>query len=217
MTRKTIDIHIDKKSFKKGQLAILRNFDLSIQQGELVALVGKSGVGKTSLLNILGLLDKRFDGKYSLFDEDTNQLSDSKMAEIRNEQIGFVLQESSLIDALTLKENITLPYVYAKNKQIDEQRLEGIGDKLAIRDLFDKYPKECSGGQKSRAAFARAIIMEPKLLLADEPTASLDQENKENLFDLMKMMNQESQTTVITVTHDLEFAEKHDRLITLKL
>lgn len=217
MTRKTIDIHIDKKSFKKGQLAILRNFDLSIQQGELVALVGKSGVGKTSLLNILGLLDKRFDGKYSLFDEDTNQLSDSKMAEIRNEQIGFVLQESSLIDALTLKENITLPYVYAKNKQIDEQRLEGIGDKLAIRDLFDKYPKECSGEQKSRAAFARAIIMEPKLLLADEPTASLDQENKENLFDLMKMMNQESQTTVITVTHDLEFAEKHDRLITLKL
>lgn len=216
MKNHLIDIHIQQKSFKKGQLSILHNLNLSIEQGEFVAIVGKSGVGKTSLLNILGLLDDQFAGDYTLFDKDTRKLTNIEKAEIRNEQIGFVLQESSLIDSLTLRENITLPYVYSKHKQVDEKRLKEIGEQLEIVDLFDKHPKECSGGQKSRAAFARAIIMDPKLLLADEPTASLDQENKENLFDLMKMMNQYGQTTIVTVTHDRELAEKHDRIITLK-
>ena len=181
--------------------------------------MGESGAGKSSLLNIIGLIDRNYDGEYMLFGTPTNHLDTSKLAQWRNKRIGFVLQESALINSLTIEDNIKLPFLYAgaeKRSQKAKEDFENIVDAIEIRPILKKKPLECSGGEKARAVFARGIIMKPQIILADEPTASLDMDNRERIVTLLFRMNKEFDTTIITVTHDLEMANRHDRVIHLE-
>ncbi|MBD7935963.1 ATP-binding cassette domain-containing protein [Cytobacillus sp. Sa5YUA1] len=213
-----IKLEIQKKTFKKKGFSILHDFDLEVKPGERLSIIGESGVGKTSLLNILGLLDTDYQGNYRLFDSPVKDISRNKLAEWRNQKIGFVLQESSLINSLTIEDNIKLPLMYGNvEKDLTVQdHYKRIINKIGIEPILKKKPLECSGGQRSRAVFARAVIMNPKIILSDEPTASLDLENKEKIINLLFDMNKEFNTTVITVTHDLDVANRHERIITLK-
>jgi len=218
MTR-IIDLSIQEKAYKgkKTNISLLDDFRLEINSGERIAIVGKSGAGKTTLLNILGLLDRDYTGSYTLFGSNTNDMSLSQLAEWRNQRIGFVLQESALIHTLSIEENIRLPLLYTKaGEKPEAEEFESIIDGIDIASILNKKPLECSGGEKSRAVFARAIIMKPQLILCDEPTASLDGENKERILSLLYKMNQEFGTTIITVTHDMEVANRHDRIIHLE-
>ncbi|MGM9986954.1 MAG: ABC transporter ATP-binding protein [Bacillaceae bacterium] len=213
-----IKLEIQKKTFKKKGFSILNDFQLEVEAGERLSIVGESGVGKTSLLNIIGLLDTQYQGSYKLFDSSVKGLSRNKLAEWRNQKIGFVLQESALINSLTIEDNIKLPLMYAnveKDPNVQE-RFKQIINKIGIESILKKKPLECSGGQRSRAVFARAIIMNPQVILSDEPTASLDSENKEKIVNLLFDMNKEFNTTIITVTHDLDVANRHERIITLE-
>lgn len=218
MTR-IIDLNIQEKVYKgkKTNISLLNDFRLEINSGERIAIVGKSGAGKTTLLNILGLLDRDYIGSYTLFGSNTNDMNLSQLAEWRNQRIGFVLQESALINTLSIEENIRLPLLYTKaGEKPEAEEFESIIDGIDIASILNKKPLECSGGEKSRAVFARAIIMKPQLILCDEPTASLDGENKERILSLLYKMNQEFGTTIITVTHDMEVANRHDRIIHLE-
>lgn len=213
-----IKLEIQKKTFKKKGFSILNDFVLEVCPGERLSIIGESGVGKTSLLNIIGLLDTQYQGSYKLFDTSVQDLSQNKLAEWRNQKIGFVLQESALINTLTIEDNIKLPLMYAKKEKdlTVQAHFKRIINKIGIEPILKKKPLECSGGQRSRAVFARAVIMNPQIILSDEPTASLDQKNKENIINLLFDMNKEFNTTVITVTHDLDLANRHERIITLE-
>lgn len=187
-------------------------------QGEKISIIGESGVGKTSLLNILGLLDTNFQGEYKLFDSNIKNLSQNKLSQWRNQKIGFVLQDSALINSLSIEDNIKLPLLYSKlEKDLNaEDHFKRIVNKIGLDSILKKKPLECSGGQRSRAVFARGIIMKPQIILSDEPTASLDTKNKNNIIDLLFDMNTEFNTTIITVTHDLSVANRHNRLVKLE-
>lgn len=217
---KIIDLKIKEKIYKskEAQISILNNFNLEVKAGEKIAIIGESGVGKSSLLNIVGLLDENYNGEYTLLGKKVANLNTSELAEWRNQKIGFVLQESSLINSLTIEDNIKLPLLYAgsRTKKFKIQDFDSIVDAIGIRSILKKKPLECSGGEKARAVFARGVIMRPQIILADEPTASLDVENKERIINLLFKMNEEFNTTIITVTHDLEIANRHDRVIRLE-
>lgn len=217
---KIIDLKIKEKIYKskEAQISILNNFNLEVKAGEKIAIIGESGVGKSSLLNIVGLLDENYNGEYTLLGKKVANLNTSELAEWRNQKIGFVLQESSLINSLTIEDNIKLPLLYAGSriKKFKIQDFDSIVDAIGIRSILKKKPLECSGGEKARAVFARGVIMRPQIILADEPTASLDVENKERIINLLFKMNEEFNTTIITVTHDLEIANRHDRVIRLE-
>lgn len=212
-------LEIQNKTFKQKGFSILNDFELEVQTGEKVSIIGESGVGKTSLLNILGLIDTQYEGSYELFGSVVNELSRNKLAEWRNQKIGFVLQDSALIHSFTIEDNIKLPLMYAniEKDRNAQEHFERIVQKIGIESILKKKPHECSGGQRSRAVFARAIMMNPQIILSDEPTASLDSKNKEKIIDLLFEMNNEFNTTIITVTHDLDVANRHDRIITLEM
>lgn len=214
---KIIDLKIKEKVYKskKSQVSILNNFSLEVNAGEKIAVVGESGAGKSSLLNIIGLLDRDYDGEYTLLGLPTNNLHTSELAQWRNQKIGFVLQESALINSLTIEDNIKLPLLYAGSgkKEFQSADFENIINAIEIQSILKKKPLECSGGEKARAVFARGVIMKPQIILADEPTASLDVENRERIISLLFKMNHEFNTTIITVTHDLDIADRHDRVI----
>ena len=216
-----IALSIKEKTYKskQSQLSILKNFNFEVAAGEKIAIVGESGAGKSSLLNIIGLLDRNYVGEYTLFGSPTDQLHTSELAQWRNQRIGFVLQESALINSLTVEDNIKLPFLYAgseKKNLREEEIFEAVVSAIGIRPILKKKPLECSGGERARAVFARGIIMKPQIILADEPTASLDVENRERIVALLFEMNREFGTTIITVTHDLEIANRHDRVIHLE-
>lgn len=213
-----IELDIKQKMYKKKESVILQDFHLEVEPGEKLSITGESGVGKTTLLNILGLLDNDYQGNYTLFDRVTKNLSQEKLAEWRNQKIGFVLQESSLINSLTIEDNIKLPLMYARLEKdpVAEDHFKRITSKIGIESILKKKPLECSGGQKSRAVFARGIMMKPKIILSDEPTASLDSENQTRIIELLFEMNKEFNATIITVTHDMDVANRHDRVINLE-
>ena len=143
-------------------------------------------------------------------------MKSTQLAKLRNKRIGFVLQESALIKSMTIEENIKLPLQYADSSYIfEEEKFNEILNRIGIQSILKKKPLECSGGEKSRAVFARAIIMQPSLILCDEPTASLDDYNKQQIIDLLFEMNEKKNVTVITVTHDTSIANQHDRIIKL--
>ena len=219
--KKIIDLSVKEKIYrsKKTQISILNDFRLEVTAGEKIAIVGESGAGKSSLLNIIGLLDRNYNGEYTLFGSPTEQLHTSRLAQWRNQRIGFVLQESALINSLTIEDNIKLPILYTgfeKGKSKQDEDFEMVTNAIEIKSILKKKPLECSGGEKARAVFARGIIMKPQIILADEPTASLDAENKERIVTLLFRMNKEFNTTIITVTHDLEIVNRHDRVIHLE-
>lgn len=215
-----INLNIQEKVYRKRKstVALLANFKLEVNEGETIAIVGESGAGKSTLLNILGLLDCNYTGTYSLFGTPATKLSSHEMANWRNKNIGFVLQESALINDLTIEENIKLPLLYASraDTELGESNFKETVEAVNIASILHKKPFECSGGEKSRAVFARGTIMSPKILLSDEPTASLDAENTDRILKFLLNRNRNLGTTLITVTHDSDIAKQHDRIIHLE-
>lgn len=219
MTDNVIELEIQQKTYSKrlAPLSALENFSLRVADSEKIAIVGESGVGKSTLLNILGLIDRQFSGQYRLLGQEVNELSESQLAALRNQSLGFVLQESALINTLSIADNITLPLLYSRTRIQDwRERFDEIVESLGISHITDKKPLECSGGEKARAVFARAVALRPQIILADEPTASLDAENRERILQLLFDMNRDFGVTIVTVTHDMYVAEKHDRVLRLK-
>ena len=178
--------------FGGNQVQALKNVSFSVEEGEYVAIMGESGSGKTTLLNILAALDKPTGGTVLLDGRNLADIKETAMAEFRRDNLGFVFQDFNLLDTFSLEDNIYLPLVLAgKNYREMRKRLEPIAKQLGITQLLKKYPYEVSGGQKQRAAVARALITHPKLILADEPTGALDSKSSDELLDLFSAINQD--------------------------
>lgn len=202
--------------FGANKVQALSDVSFSVEKGEYVAIMGESGLGKTTLLNILAALDRPTSGSVRLDGHEISQIRESKIAEFRRDNLGFVFQDFNLLDTFTLKDNIMLPLVLA-GKQYGEMRarLTPIVQKLGIEGLMGKYPYEVSGGQKQRAAVARALITHPKLILADEPTGALDSRSTDELLELFAKINQEGQT-ILMVTHSVKAASHANRVLFIK-
>ena len=194
-----------------NKVEALKNVNFSVSEGEYVAIMGESGSGKTTLLNILAALDRPTSGSVMIDGRDLSKIKDSAVCAFRRDNLGFVFQDFNLLDTFTVEDNIYLPLVLA-GKSYDEMhaRLEPIAKRLGITELLKKYPYEISGGQKQRAAVARALITEPRMILADEPTGNLDSKNGAEVMNLLTELNKEG-TTIIMVTHsqhDASFAHR---------
>ena len=202
--------------FGGSQVEALKNVNFSVEQGEYVAIMGESGSGKTTLLNILAALDRPTGGSVLLDGRDLARIRESEIAAFRRDNLGFVFQDFNLLDTFTLEDNIYLPLVLAgKPYQEMHRRLEPIAARLGIADLLKKYPYEVSGGQKQRAAVARAMITNPRLILADEPTGALDSRATDELLRLFGEVNRQGQT-VLMVTHSVRAASTAGRVLFIK-
>lgn len=202
--------------FGGNKVEALRNVNFSVERGEYVAIMGESGSGKTTLLNILAALDKPTAGSVLLDGIDLSKIKDSILAQFRRDNLGFVFQEFNLLDTFTLEDNIFLPLVLAGTPYREMQdRLTPIAAKLGIPGILKKYPYEVSGGQKQRAAVARAMITNPKLILADEPTGALDSRSTDELLRLFADVNMLGQT-IVMVTHSVKAASSAGRVMFIK-
>ncbi len=202
--------------FGGQQVEALRDVNFGVEEGEYVAIMGESGSGKTTLLNILAALDRPTAGSVLLDGKDLAGVRESDMAAFRRDHLGFVFQEFNLLDTFSLKDNICLPLVLAgKSWREMEQRLLPLTQRLGIDQLLAKYPYEVSGGQKQRAAVARALITEPRILLADEPTGALDSRATDELLDLFGQINVAGQT-ILMVTHSVRAASRAGRVLFIK-
>lgn len=202
--------------FGGNQCQALTNVNFSVEEGEYVAIMGESGSGKTTLLNILASLDKPTGGEVLLEGKDITKIPDRQISAFRREKLGFVFQDFNLLDTFSIRDNILLPLVLAKRQYKEmEQRLEPVARTLRITELLDKYPYEVSGGQKQRTAVARALITNPKLVLADEPTGALDSKASGNLLKIFKEVNNQGQT-ILMVTHSAQAASKAARVLFIK-
>lgn len=202
--------------FGANQVEALRSVSFSVEQGEYVAIMGESGSGKTTLLNILAALDRPTAGSVILDGQDLGKVKEDQMASFRRDNLGFVFQEFNLLDTFTLRDNIYLPLVLAGRPYRElKARLDPIARQLGILELLDKYPYEVSGGQKQRAAVARALITHPRLILADEPTGALDSRSTDELLDLFAQINRQGQT-ILMVTHSVKAASHAGRVLFIK-
>ncbi len=199
--------------FGGNKVEALKNVNFSVEQGEYVAIMGESGSGKTTLLNILAALDKATEGNVILDGKNLSKLKESQISAFRRDNLGFVFQDFNLLDTFTLEDNIYLPLVLAGTpyKEMHE-RLMPIAERLGISSLLKKYPYEVSGGQKQRAAAARALITNPKLILADEPTGALDSKASDELLGLFTEINRMGQT-IVMVTHSVKAASTAGRVL----
>ncbi len=199
-----------------NRVEALRNVSFSVEQGEYVAIMGESGSGKTTLLNILAALDKPTGGTVLLDGKDLSKIKEASIAQFRRDNLGFVFQEFNLLDTFSIEDNIFLPLVLA-GKQYSEmrRRIAPIAAQLGITDILKKYPYEVSGGQKQRAAVARALITDPRLVLADEPTGALDSKATDELLRLFREINQGGQT-ILMVTHSVKAASHAGRVLFIK-
>ena len=194
----------------------LKNVNFTIENGEYVAIMGESGSGKTTLLNILAALDKATSGTILLDGMNLSTIRDAAMAKFRRDNLGYVFQDFNLLDTFTLEDNIYLPLVLAGKRHSDmKARLDKLAPALGITDLLKKYPYEVSGGQKQRAAIARALITNPKIVLADEPTGALDSKSSDELLELFSKVNQMGQT-ILMVTHSTKAASHASRVMFIK-
>lgn len=202
--------------FGGNKVQALKNVNFSVEQGEYVAIMGESGSGKTTLLNILAALDKPTGGNVVLDGRDLSQIKESAMAEFRRDNLGFVFQDFNLLDTFSLEDNIYLPLVLSGRHHSEmRNKLAPIAAQLGIKELLKKYPYEVSGGQKQRAAVARALITDPKLLLADEPTGALDSKATDEVLDLFSAINEQGQT-ILMVTHSVKAASHAGRVLFIK-
>ena len=202
--------------FGGNQVEALKDVNFSVEQGEYVAIMGESGSGKSTLLNILAALDKPTEGKVFLKEKDLSKVKEKEMAAFRRNNLGFVFQDFNLLDTFSLKDNIVLPLVLAGESYAQMQiRLKPLANKLGIKNLLEKYPYEVSGGQKQRAAVARALITDPKLILADEPTGALDSRSTAELLKVFDQVNEEGQT-ILMVTHSVTAASHAKRVLFIK-
>ena len=206
------DIH---KSF--GSLNVLKGVDLEIQKGEIVSIIGKSGAGKTTLLQIIGTLDKANSGKVEINGVDVSGLSEKELAELRNKHIGFIFQFHQLLPEFNALENVMMPAMIGRMdwKEAEKRAIQLLTD-LGLGERLTHKPNELSGGEKQRVAAARALMMKPDVILADEPSGSLDEENKRELHKLLKQMQDQYNQTIVIVTHDKELAEISDRVIEMR-
>ncbi|MGN4446719.1 ABC transporter ATP-binding protein [Bacillus cereus group sp. MYBK79-1] len=195
----------------------LSNINLSIKKGEFVGIMGPSGSGKTTLLNMVSTIDSPTSGEVLINGENPHQLSPNELALFRRRELGFVFQSFNLLNTLTVKENIVLPLTLDGTKVEDmNHRVSVIADKLGIQSILDKRTYEISGGQAQRTAIARALIHNPKLLLADEPTGNLDSKAADDVMELLQRLNKEQEATMMLVTHDPMAASYCDRVIFIK-
>ena len=202
--------------FGGSKVEALKNVNFTVDSGEYVAIMGESGSGKTTLLNILAALDKPTAGQVILDGRDLSQIKESQIAAFRRDNLGFVFQEFNLLDTFTLEDNIYLPMVLAgKSHREMSERLAPIARQLGISELLKKYPYEVSGGQKQRAAVARAIITDPRLVLADEPTGALDSKATDELLRLFGDINKDGRT-ILMVTHSVRAASHAGRVLFIK-
>lgn len=202
--------------FGGNQVRALSDVTFSVESGEYVAIMGESGSGKTTLLNILAALDKPTSGEVYLQDKCLSKVKDKELSAFRSENLGFVFQDFNLLDTFSLKDNIFLPLVLSGKKYSEmERRLQPIAKMLGINELLNKFPYEVSGGQKQRAAVARALITYPKLILADEPTGALDSKSTDSLLKVFSDINKAGQT-IVMVTHSTKAASHAGRVMFIK-
>ena len=196
---------------RKLTVPVLNHVTFTVQQGEYIAIMGPSGSGKTTLMNIIGCLDVPTSGTFLLDGEEISGMSENRMAEIRNKTLGFVFQHADLLPELTALDNVALPLLYrGVRKKERRARAAEVLEKVGLGDRMEFYPNQMSGGQCQRAAIARAIVGNPKLLLADEPTGALDSQSGKNIMQLFRQLNQEG-ITIITITHAAEVAQEADK------
>jgi putative ABC transport system ATP-binding protein len=206
-----------KKVFRTDEVetTALNNVDLEVSRGEFLAVMGPSGCGKSTLLNILGLLDNPTDGKYWFNGTDVSKHRERQRTNFRKGNIGFVFQSFNLIDELNVYENVELPLLYLRIRTSERKnRVNAILDRMQISHRKKHFPQQLSGGQQQRVAVARAVITNPKLILADEPTGNLDSRNGEEVMYLLEELNKEG-TTIVMVTHSPSYAEKASRVVHL--
>lgn len=202
--------------FGGNQVEALRNVNFSVEPREYVAIMGESGSGKTTLLNSLAALDKPTEGKVYLKGNDLSKIKEKEMAAFRRQNLGFVFQDFNLLDTFSIQDNIFLPLVLSGKKYEEMQkRILPVAQKLGIQEILQKFPYEVSGGQKQRAAVARALITKPQLILADEPTGALDSKASDELLNLFTTINQDGQT-ILMVTHSVKAASTANRVLFIK-
>lgn len=210
-----IEVQNIYKSF--GTLEVLKGVNLTVTKGEIVAIVGKSGAGKTTLLQIIGTLDRPTSGKVVIDGQDVFTLNDTKLAAFRNHHIGFIFQFHQLLPEFTALENVCIPAMIAhESEKKYKPRAQKLLADLGLADRMNHKPNELSGGEKQRVAAARALMMSPDIILADEPTGSLDEKNKKELSNLLLQLRKEYGQTILLVTHDKELAGIADRVIEIK-
>ena len=223
MRRNVLEVKDLVRNYRKSvikeseeDVKVLKGINFQVAEGEFVGIMGKSGCGKTTLLKTLGMIDKPTDGTIKFMGEDTSELYGDKLADIRNSKIGFIFQDFNLLDTFSLRDNIYLPLVLAGEDYREmEQKIRPIAKTLGITELLDKFPYEVSGGQKQRAAVARALITNPKLILADEPTGALDSKAASALLSVFGEINAEGQT-ILMVTHSAQAASHASRVLFIK-
>ena len=203
------------KSF--GALEVLKGVNLRVEKGEIVAIIGKSGAGKTTLLQIIGTLDRPTKGQVLMDGTDVFEMKDKELAAFRNKHIGFIFQFHQLLPEFTALENVCIPAMIAREKENEYiARATKLLTELGLGDRLNHKPNELSGGEKQRVAAARALMMSPDIILADEPTGSLDTQNKKELSELLLKLRKEYNQTILLVTHDKDLAQMADRIIEIK-
>jgi lipoprotein-releasing system ATP-binding protein len=216
--KKIISCQNISKRFKEGKLdvEVLRGITLDIHAGEKIAIVGSSGSGKSTLLHILGGLDLPSEGNVQILDQDIAKLSDTERGLLRNKSLGFIYQFHHLLPEFTALENVAMPLLIGGEKVSDATiKASDILNKVGLGERLNHKPGQLSGGERQRAAIARALVTNPQAVLADEPTGNLDHKTAMHIFDLMQGLNQEMKTAFIIVTHDMQLAEKMDKVYNL--
>lgn len=213
-------ININKYySLRDEKLHALRDINLTLEQGDFLIIMGKSGCGKTTLLNLLGLLDHFDNGKYIFNEKDVSNLNENQRSELRNIYMGFIFQQFHLIDSLTVGQNVELPLLYREKDNISKKqknhRVDKYLDAVGLLNKKKQAPMELSGGQQQRIAIARALINDPYIIFADEPTGALDTETGEDIMDILQKLNQENKT-IIMVTHDNDLTKYANKVIRMK-
>ena len=210
-----IEIHNLSKVYRTADVetTALNNVNLEVAAGEFIAIMGPSGCGKSTLLNVLGMLDSPNSGAYRFLGQDVSGRSEKELAAVRKKHIGFIFQSFNLIDELSVAENVMLPLLYQKSPAAErEQRVQEVLERVNIAHRADHRPQQLSGGQQQRVAVARAVVTNPELILADEPTGNLDTVNGEEVLDLLNQLNDDG-TTIIMVTHDQSHADHAARVV----
>ncbi|WP_338950925.1 ABC transporter ATP-binding protein [Fusobacterium nucleatum] len=213
-------ITVDKinKTYKNGslELQVLKNISFKVDKGEFLAIMGSSGSGKSTMMNILGCLDNQYEGRYILDGIDISKSNENELSEIRNKKIGFIFQSFNLLPRLTALENVELPLVYSSiPKEERHKRANELLEMVGLKDRIHHRPNELSGGQRQRVAIARALVNNPSIILADEPTGNLDSKSEEEIIEILQKLNKMGKTIVI-VTHEPSIGEIAERKIIFK-
>lgn len=218
-TSPLIELKNITKTYKRGsqETKVLKGLDLTIYEGEFIMIMGKSGCGKTTLMNIVGFLDRLSSGVYKFRGEDVSSLNENQKSEYRNENLGFIFQQFFLIESLNVQQNVELPMVYRGINSGEEKkkRAEELLDLVGIGEKLKSKTTELSGGQQQRAAIARALVNDPLLIMADEPTGALDSETGKRIMEILKGLNEDGKTIVV-VTHDEDLTSYASRVIYMK-